>query len=248
MSLEIVAGVNPVKEALKSGRSIRRILLARETRGSEEILGLAAERGIDVIPASRRKLDEEFGGVHQGVLAYCEPRGTVSIEDILARAKQRGEDPLIVVLDGVEDPHNLGAVIRSAEGAGAHGVIIPERGAAGLTPTVVKSSAGATEYVLVSTTSSVPTALRQLKRHEVWIAGVAVHGKRPYFEERLTGPLALVLGSEGSGMGRLSEELCDLTVYIPMSGHVGSLNVSNAAAVLLYERVRQTSAAKKMRP
>jgi 23S rRNA (guanosine2251-2'-O)-methyltransferase len=176
---------------------------------------------------------------HQGVIAQCAVREYAAVEDILQRAAERGEAPLIVVCDELSDPHNLGAVIRTAEAAGAHGVIIPKRRSAGLTAVVAKTSAGAVAHLPVARVPNIPSLLRELKEQGIWIYGTAADGTKTLYEADLRGPAAIVIGNEGEGMGRLVAQSCDFTVSIPMRGKISSLNASAAAAVLLYEAVRQ---------
>lgn len=245
MRHEVVAGRNPVVEALKA-RRVQRLLVsdsALEDRALKVLLERAALAGVRAERVPSGQLDKAAPGIaHQGVVALCEERSYWTLDEVLAKAKERGEDPFLILLDGVEDPHNLGAVLRVADGAGAHGVVIPARGAAGLTPTVYKSSAGAAEHVPVASVSSLTDAVLHLKRAEVWVGVAEADAGKPYFDERLTGPLALVLGSEGSGVSRPIVKHADFAVHIPLRGGVNSLNVSTAAAVLCFERMRQQAA------
>ena len=204
------------------------------------IASAAREKGIVVVDADRRKLDAmSRTHAHQGVIALAAVREYVSVDDILAIAREKGEPPLIVVCDELSDPHNLGAVIRTADAAGAHGVIIPKRRSAGLTAVVGKTSAGAVAYVPVARVANLTALLKELKEEGVWVFGTAADGTTPLYQADLKGPAAIVIGSEGTGMGRLVAENCDFTVSIPMFGKINSLNASAAAAVLLYEAVRQ---------
>lgn len=240
----LLEGRNAVREALKSGRSIDRLLVNKEAKeGSiREILGMARDRRIVIQEVTREKLDLiTQTGAHQGVIAYIPAFDYVDVDEMLAAAKEKGQDPLLVILDGLSDPHNLGAVLRTAESCGAHGVIIPKRRAVGLTPAAAKASAGAVEYVPVARVPNIASCIRQLKEQGVWIACAEVGGA-PYDEANLKGPLALVIGSEGEGVSRLVQEQCDFTVSLPMLGKMTSLNASVAAAVLLYEAVRQRKA------
>lgn len=237
-----MAGRNPVTEALKA-RRVRRLFVS-ETATHDKVIKALLERasaaGVSAEPASTAQLDRMAPGVHhQGVVALCEERTYYTLEEVLGIARERGEDPFLILLDGVEDPHNLGAVLRVADGAGAHGVVIPSRGATGLTPTVFKASAGAAEHVPVVMVSNITDAVLQLKRAEVWVGVAEAETGRPYYEERMTGPLALVLGSEGSGVSRPVAKHADFAMSIPLKGGVTSLNVSVATAILAYERVRQ---------
>ena len=176
---------------------------------------------------------------HQGVITLAAAKDYATLDDILENAAQKGEAPLIVICDELTDPHNLGAIIRSAECAGAHGVIIPKRRSVGLTAVVAKSSAGAVEYMPVARVTNINTAMEELKEKGVWIFGTAAEGSIPMYKADLTGPAAIVIGSEGDGMSRLVQKNCDVTVHIPMKGHITSLNASAAASILLYEAVRQ---------
>lgn len=240
--MRVVAGRNPVVEALRAKRVMRLLVSESVTQDKalQALLAQARAAGVSPETAPAATLDRHAGGVaHQGVLAYCEERGYASLDDVLRLAQDRGEDPFLLLLDGVEDPHNLGAILRVADGAGAHGVVIPGRGAVGLTPTVFKASAGAAEHVLVAEVGSIMDAVIQLKRADVWIGMAEADAGRDYYEERMTGPLALVMGSEGYGVSRPVAKHCDFAVRIPLQGAVTSLNVSVATAILAYERVRQ---------
>ena len=238
----IIEGRNAVLEALRAGTSIDKLYLARgETDAAlGHIASTARDKGIVVVEADRRKLDGmSRTHAHQGVIALAAVREYASVDDILNAARAKGEPPLIVVCDELSEPHNMGAVIRTAECAGAHGVIIPKRRSAGLTAVVAKTSAGAVSHVPVARVSNLPALLRQLKDEGVWVFGTDAAGDRLLYEADLKGPAAIVIGSEGSGMGRLVGENCDFLVRIPMRGKLNSLNASAAAAILLYEAVRQ---------
>ena len=235
-------GRNALTEALRSGRTIDKVFIASgETdRGLQRLAAEAKEAGAVVVPVDRRKLDAmSFTRSHQGVIALAAARSYYSIDDILQEAADRGETPLIVICDELSDPHNLGAILRSAECAGAHGVIIPKRRSVGLTAVVAKSSAGAVEYMKVAKVTNINAAITELKEKGVWIFGTAAEGSIPMYQADLTGPTAIVIGSEGEGMSRLVEKNCDVTVHIPMKGRITSLNASAAASILLYEAVRQ---------
>jgi 23S rRNA (guanosine2251-2'-O)-methyltransferase len=236
----LIAGRNPVLEALKSGREIERLVVQKGATGSiEKILRLAKAKGVPVRFEERSVLERMAGGaVHQGVLAIAAAYRYADVEDLFALAEEREEDPFFVVLDGVEDPHNLGAIIRTAECAGAHGVIIPKRRAAGVTETVLKSAAGAAEYLPVARVANITQTLGVLKKRGVWIYACDMDGEN-YTGRDLTGPAAIVIGAEGRGISRLVRETCDGIVSIPMRGRINSLNASNAAAILLYEIRRQ---------
>ncbi len=238
----IIEGRNAVIEALRSGEAIDKIYLAKgetdKTLG--HIASTARDKGIVVVEADRRKLDGmSCTHAHQGVIALAAMREYVTVESILQSAADRGEAPLLVVCDEISDPHNLGAILRTAECAGAHGVIIPKRRSAGLTAIVGKTSAGAVSYMPVARVANLPATLKELKKQGVWIYGTAAEGDTSLYQADLKGPAAIVIGSEGSGMGRLVRETCDFLVSIPMKGHISSLNASAAAAILLYEAVRR---------
>ncbi len=238
----IIEGRNAVTEALRAGTAIDKIYLLKGEGDSAlgHIASTAREQGIVVSHADRRKLDAmSRTHAHQGVIAVAAVREYASVEDILAAAKNRGEAPLVVVCDELTDPHNLGAVIRTAECAGAHGVIIPKRRSAGLTAVVAKTSAGAVSHLPVARVANLPSLLERLKKEGLWIFGAAAEAATPLYDADLKGPAAIVIGSEGSGMSRLVAQRCDVLVSIPLRGKLNSLNASAAAAVLLYEAVRQ---------
>ncbi len=235
-------GRNALTEALRSGRTIDKVFIAAgdTDKALQRLAAQAKEAGAVVVPVDRRKLDAmSTTRSHQGVIALAAAREYFSIDDILAEAESRGEAPLIVVCDELSDPHNLGAIIRSAECAGAHGVIIPKRRSVGLTAVVAKASAGAVEYMKVAKVTNINSALEELKEKGVWVFGTAAEGSVPMYQANLTVPAAIVIGSEGDGMSRLVRKNCDVTVHIPMKGKITSLNASAAATVLLYEAVRQ---------
>ena len=238
----LIEGRNAVTEALRSGRTIDHVFIAEgdTDKGLSRIAGMAREAGAVVKTADRRKLDAMSPtGAHQGVIAFAAAHDYATVEDILRTAEERGEPPLIVICDELNDPHNLGAILRSAECAGAHGVIIPKRRSVGLTAVVGKTSAGAVEYMKVARVSNLPATMESLKKRGVWIFGTAADGDRLLYDADLRGPAAVVIGSEGYGMSRLVEECCDFKVRIPMKGQITSLNASAAASILLYEAVRQ---------
>ncbi|MDF2838435.1 MAG: TrmH family tRNA/rRNA methyltransferase YacO [Evtepia sp.] len=238
----VIEGRNAVIEALRAGTVIDKIYLAKgETDASlGHIASTARNLGVVVVEADRRKLDGmSRTHSHQGVIALAAVREYVSLDDILRLAREKGEAPLIVVCDELSDPHNLGAVIRTAECAGAHGVIIPKRRSAGLTAIVAKTSAGAVSHVPVARVPNLPSLLKELKEEGLWIFGADATGNVSLYEADLKGPAAIVIGSEGTGMGRLVRETCDFLVSIPMRGKLNSLNASAAAAIMLYEAVRQ---------
>ena len=235
----LLAGRNPIREALKSGRDIERLLVARgDLSGSaREIVAMARERHIVVQRVDRARLDE-LSPTHQGMIAFASAFRYAQVEDMFALARARGEDVLLVILDGVTDPHNLGAIIRSAECAGAHGVIIPERRAVGLTPAAVRASAGAVEHLPVARVTNLARLMETLQQQGVWVAAADMQGEN-YLEVDLTGPLALVVGAEGEGVSRLVLERSDRRIALPLAGKIDSLNASVAAGILLYEVRRQ---------
>lgn len=238
----LIEGRNAVTEALRAGTPLDKIYVARgETdRTLGRIAAEAKKAGVVVVDVDRRKLDGMSAtGSHQGIIAVAAAQSYASVEDILRRAEERGEKPLLVVCDEISDPHNLGAIIRTAECAGAHGVIIPKRRSAGLTSVVAKTSAGAVSYLPVARVPNIPMLLKELQKQGVWIFGTAAEGTTALYETDLKGAAAIVIGSEGDGMSRLVREGCDFLVSIPMKGQISSLNASAAAAILLYEAVRQ---------
>ena len=244
-STEIAAGRNAVREALKSGRPVDSLYIARGGRSGSigGIIALAKERGIPVKEVDPKKLDEMCGGtVNQGVAASAAAVAYSSFDDVFALAEKRGEKPFIIIADGLEDVHNLGAVIRVAECAGAHGVVIPERHGAGLTAAVGRASAGAVEYVPVVRVKNIPSALEELKKRGVWIYA-ADTGGQSWCGTDFTGPLAIVIGSEGGGVGRLVKEKSDFVVSLPLKGKINSLNASVACGAICYEVVRQRGGA-----
>ena len=238
----LIEGRNAITEALKSGRAINKVFLADGDvdKALGRLAAQAKDAGAVVVRIDRRKLNEMSPtGAHQGIIASVAAHEYSTINDILAAAEAKGEAPLLVICDELSDPHNLGAILRSAECAGAHGVIIPKRRSVGLTAVVGKASAGAIEYMPVARVSNLSAAIRELKERGVWIYGTAAEGASPLYQTDLTGPTAIVIGNEGVGMSRIVAESCDFKVSIPMKGHISSLNASAAAAILLYEAVRQ---------
>lgn len=243
----IIMGRNPVKEAIKSGRSIDRILVTKEHDGSlGEIIGLARDRNLIIREVDRHKLDElcmPFGhdgktGNHQGIVAEIPGVEYSEVADILAYAEEKGEKPFVIVLDGIEDPHNLGSIIRSAECAGAHGVIIPKRRSSPVTATVVKTSAGAAEHMRIARVVNISACLEELKEAGLWIAGADMAGKDMHTVD-MKGAFALVIGGEGDGLSKLVRERCDFLVSIPLRGSIDSLNAAVAAAIIMFEKNRQ---------
>ena len=238
----IIEGRNAVIEALRVGRNIDKIFLLKGSEDSAlgHIASKARAAGAVVVETDRRKLDEmSMTGVHQGVVAVVAEHEYSTIEAILDKARQAGEAPLIIICDELSDPHNLGAIIRTADAAGAHGVIVPKRRSAGLTAVVAKASAGALEYVPVARVANITAAIKELKKAGVWVFGTAADGDRMLYDADLKGPAAIVIGNEGQGISRLVADNCDFMVSIPMKGEISSLNASAAAAVLMYEAVRQ---------
>lgn len=241
----VIEGRNAVIEALRVGTAIDKIYIAKgetdKTLG--HIASKARDAGIVVVEADRRKLDGiSRTHAHQGVIALAAVTYSRTAESILSAAAEKGEPPLLVVCDEISDPHNLGAIIRTAECAGAHGVVIPKRRSAGLTAVVAKTSAGAVAHVPVARVPNIPALLKDLKKQGVWVFGTAADGTTALYDADLKGPAAIVIGSEGDGMTRLAAENCDFLVSIPMRGKLNSLNASAAAAILLYEAVRQRMA------
>ena len=238
----VIEGRNAVLEALRAGTALDKVYLQKGE--TDKTLGHIASKaraaGAVVVEADRRKLDAmSQTHAHQGVIALAAARAYASVEDILQAAADKGEPLLLVVCDELSDPHNLGAVIRTAECAGAHGVIIPKRRSAGLTAVVAKTSAGAVAHVPVARVPNLSALLKDLKKQGLWVFGADAGGSTPLYEADLKGPAAIVVGSEGSGMSRLVSETCDFLISIPMRGKLNSLNASAAAAILLYEAVRQ---------
>ncbi len=236
-----IIGRNPVAEAVKAGREIDKIIVKKgEIEGSlRPLIKKARTMGIPVIEAEKQKLDSlSDGGNHQGVIAYAAAHAYAEVNDILENAKKRGHAPFVIILDKITDPHNLGSIIRSANCAGADGVIIPKRGSVGLNETVAKTSAGAIEYIPVAKVTNIAQTIDKLKKGGLWIAGAEAGGQTVYKAD-LSGAIALVIGSEGEGISRLVKEKCDFLVELPMFGNVNSLNASAAAAVLMYEVVRR---------
>lgn len=235
-----IEGRNAVLEALRAGTEIDKIFLADGNKTLGAIAAEAKKRRIPLQYADRRKIESMAETpVHQGVIALCAAVEYAQVEDLLALAAERGEPPLLVVLDEVSDPHNLGAVIRTASAAGAHGVIIPKRRSVGVNATVMKVSAGTAAYTKVAKVTNIAATLEELKQAGVWTAGADMRGSEVYTKADFKGPLAIVMGSEGKGISRLVRERCDFLVQIPMAGQAESLNVSVAAGILIYEAVRQ---------
>lgn len=235
-------GRNAIQEALRAGRTIDKVFIASgdTDRALQRLAAQAKEAGAVIVPVDRRKLDAmSVTRSHQGVIALAAAHAYATVDDILEEAAARGENALIVICDELSDPHNLGAIMRSAECAGAHGVIIPKRRSVSLNATVAKASAGAVEYMKVARVTNINTAIAELKQKGVWIFGTAAEGSIPMHKADLTGPVAIVIGNEGDGMSQLVRKNCDVMLSIPMKGRISSLNASAAASILLYEAVRQ---------
>ena len=237
----IIVGRNAVKELLSGGRDVENLYITDgEREGSINLLiGIASERGVPIFECDKSKLENlACGNRHQGIVAIAAERNYCSIDDIIEYAADRGEQPAVVICDGIEDPHNLGAIIRSAECSGFHGVIVPKRRSVGLTATVAKSSAGALEHIKIAKVTNLAMTVDELKERGFWIYAADMDGT-PYHSTDMRGKVAVVLGSEGFGISRLIKEKCDFTVSIPLWGHVNSMNVSCAAAVIFSEAARQ---------
>lgn len=241
----LIVGRNPVMEALKSGKALDTIYVNENAGGSiGAITRIARERGIVIKNVSDQKLTQMCGGAsHQGIIASGACAEYVSVEDILAISKKKGTAPFIIICDEIEDPHNLGAIIRTAEAAGADGIIIPKRRSASLNATVFKTSAGAASWLPVARVANLGAAIDELKKNGIWIYGTDASGEN-YSDTSFTGPIGLVIGSEGFGMGRLIRDKCDFLVKLPMYGKITSLNASVAAGIFMYEAVRQRAAVK----
>lgn len=241
MKEQYIVGRNPVLEILKGEKKIEKILILKGgLKGSiNKIIAIARDRNITIEEVDRTKLDHiSQGNIHQGVAALIGPYKYSTVDEILKKANKLNQPPFLLILDGIEDPHNLGAILRTAECAGVHGVIIPKRRAAQVTGGVYKSSAGAVEHILLARVTNISDTIEELKEKGLWIYGADIDGE-DYYQVELTGPVALVIGSEGKGISRLVKEKCDFLLKIPMYGQVSSLNASNAASILIYEVVRQ---------
>ncbi|HHT64087.1 MAG: 23S rRNA (guanosine(2251)-2'-O)-methyltransferase RlmB [Bacillota bacterium] len=240
---QYVAGRNSVFEVLKSGRPVNKVYLARgNMEGSiREIIAVLKERKIPIQEVEKNYLDKLTRERHQGIVVEVAPYEYVEIEDIMNRARSTGEEPLVLILAELEDPHNFGAILRTAEAVGVHGVIIPKRRSVQLNATVAKVSSGAAEYVPVARVANLGQAVEKLKDFGLWITGADMHGENILWEANLTGPLALVIGGEGRGIPKLLKEKCDFLISIPMKGKISSLNASAAASIFLFEVLRQRS-------
>ncbi|KAA0560388.1 23S rRNA (guanosine(2251)-2'-O)-methyltransferase RlmB [Bacillus sp. CH30_1T] len=241
MSKDFIGGRNPVIEALKSGRDINKIWIAEGSqKGSiQQIVGLAKESNVMVQYVPKKKIEQMVLENHQGVVASVAAYQYAEIDDLFHRAEKNGEDPFILILDELEDPHNLGSIMRTADAAGAHGIIIPKRRAVGLTSTVAKASTGAIEHIPVARVTNLSRAVDELKERGVWVAGTDAKGKQDFRQLDGTLPIGLIIGSEGKGMSRILRDKCDFLVQLPMIGHVTSLNASVAASILMYEVYRK---------
>lgn len=238
---ELIIGRNPVMEALKSGRSVNKVMISEQvnarTKRQLEEASKAAGTIVQKVPKSR--LTQLSDGNHQGVIAYVAAYQYASLEDLFKRAEEKNEAPFFVILDELEDPHNLGSILRTADATGAHGVIIPKRRSVGLTATVAKTSAGAIEYVPVVRVTNIAAIIDELKERNVWVVGTDADGTEDYRSLDGVTPIAIVIGNEGKGLSRLVKEKCDWTVSLPMKGNVSSLNASVASSLLLYEIYRK---------
>lgn len=237
-----IEGRNSVLELLESGKDINKIYVIRgEKHGSiNKILGIAKERKIIVVEKDKRQMDEMAQEEnYQGVIAIVPPFEYVEISDILDLAKEKNEDPFVLILDGIEDPHNLGSIIRTAETAGVHGIIIPKRRAASVNSTVNKTSAGAVEHMKIARVTNISDSIEELKKAGLWICGTDISAEKYYYNQDLTGPLGIVIGNEGKGISDKVKKICDFNVKIPMRGKITSLNASVSTGIIVYEAVKQ---------
>ncbi|GGA88460.1 23S rRNA (guanosine(2251)-2'-O)-methyltransferase RlmB [Ornithinibacillus halotolerans] len=241
MDQELIIGKNPVLEALKSGRSVNKVLISDQlnSNAQSKIFQLSKSAGTIVQKVPKSKLEQITNGNHQGVVAYVASYQYASLDDLFSRANARNEEPFFIILDELEDPHNLGSILRTADATGAHGVIIPKRRSVGLTATVAKTAAGALEHIPVVRVTNIANTIDELKKNNVWVVGTEAEATEDF--RRLDGaiPIAVVIGNEGKGMSRLVREKCDWTVSLPMKGQVSSLNASVACSLLLYEVYRK---------
>ncbi len=238
----MIEGRNPVLEVIESGRAINKIMIADgQKEGSiKKIIAKAKEKGIVISYVDRQKINGlSQSDNHQGVIAFVAAYDYMPLNEMLEGIKEKGEVPFIIVLDEINDPHNLGSIMRTADAVGAHGIVIPKRRAVGLTPVVAKTSAGAIEYVPVARVTNLSRAIDELKEHNIWVAGADMAGEQTHFQADFKGGIALVMGNEGKGLSRLVKEKCDFLVNIPMIGKVSSLNASVAASVIMYEIFKQ---------
>lgn len=241
MSEEFIGGKNPVLEALRAGREINKIWVGEGSQKGQmqQVIQLAKESNVLVQFVPKKKIDQLMDGQHQGVVASIAAYEYAEMDDVFALAEKKGEDPFILILDELEDPHNLGSIMRTADAVGVHGIIIPKRRAVGLTATVAKASTGAIEHVPVVRVTNLSRTLDELKDKGLWIAGTDAKGSDDYRRFDGTMPVGLIIGSEGKGMSRILREKCDFLIHLPMSGHVTSLNASVAASILMYEIYRR---------
>lgn len=239
---DIIEGRNAVIETLKGDRTIEHILIAKgDTEGSiNVVLGLAKEKNIVVKEVDRRKLDSiSETGAHQGVIAIVTPYNYYQVDEILEYAESKGEKPFVVILDEIEDPHNFGSIIRTAEVCGVHGIIIPKRRNVGVTPTVYKSSAGAVEHIRIAKVTNINSVIDELKEKGIWVYGADMDGEEYSFETNFDGAVAIIIGSEGKGISKLTKDKCDKLVKIPMQGKINSLNASVAGGIMMYEVLKK---------
>lgn len=238
---ELIGGKNPVVEALRSGRELNKIWIAEglNKKSIGEILSLAKQSGIIVQAVPKQKLDGMLDVNHQGIIASVAAYSYAELDDLFAIARNRSEDPFFLILDELEDPHNLGSILRTADASGVHGIIIPKRRSVGLTGVVAKASTGAIEHIPVVRVNNLSQTVEELKKAGVWIAGTDAQGSQDYRSMDATLPLAIIIGSEGKGMSRILKEKCDFLYHLPMVGHVTSLNASVAASLLMYEVLRK---------
>ena len=241
--MQIIEGRNPVIEALRAGRPISRILIDRNAQlhgAAAQILQSAKSRGVVVELVDKQDIESQSQtGASQGVIAFAAAKDYVDLDDLFSISREKREAAFYLVLDGIEDPHNLGAILRTAEATGVHGVVIRERRAVGLTPAVVKASAGAVEYVPVAMVTNISQAILTLKKNNVWVTGIDMAGGQDYSRMDFNPPSAIVIGGEGKGLSELARKRCDSIASIPMKGKISSLNASVAAAVVMYEALRQ---------
>ncbi|MGM0470764.1 MAG: 23S rRNA (guanosine(2251)-2'-O)-methyltransferase RlmB [Bacillota bacterium] len=235
-----VEGRNPVEEALRAGRRIDQLFVYQNATGLDDLIAKAKEAKVEINYVSQERLDQLADSyAHQGVIAQGEPIDYLNLDQLIAQAYEQVDDPLFILLDEIKDPHNFGSILRTADAAGAQGVIIPKRRSVGLTPAVGKASAGAVEHVPVAQVTNLVRAIEQLKEERFWIAGTDIAAQQSCYQQDLTGALGIVIGSEGSGMRRLVKERCDFLLKLPMKGQINSLNAAVAGAVVMYESLRQ---------
>ncbi|CDQ41440.1 MULTISPECIES: 23S rRNA (guanosine(2251)-2'-O)-methyltransferase RlmB [Virgibacillus] len=241
MDQELIIGKNPVIEALNSGRSVNKVLISEQLNATTQgkIIQFGKTAGTIVQKVPKRKLDQLSNGNHQGVVAYVASYNYATLDDLFQKAQERSESPFFIILDELEDPHNLGSILRSADAVGAHGVIIPKRRSVGLTATVAKTAAGAIEHIPVARVTNIATTIDELKDRHIWVVGTEANATEDYRKLDGTLPIAIVIGNEGKGMSRLVQKKCDWTVSLPMKGKVSSLNASVACGLLLYEVYRK---------